>query len=80
MMHSVSMPTQMPTADIPRLISVFKRVGQSVQIGDILFAYCSDGAHLEERSCVAGEIKAVLFDDGDAVSGGVPIIIIEERD
>lgn len=80
MMHTVNMPEQLPEADTPTVISVFKRVGDSVQVGEILFSYCSDGARLEERSCVAGAIKAVIFAENDAVSGGTPIIVIEERD
>ncbi len=79
MIHVVNMPTQLPGADTPVIISVFKRVGEVADIGDILFAYCSDGAHLEERSCVAGAIKAVIFAENDAVSGGTPILVIEER-
>ncbi len=44
-----------------------KNVGDTVNVGDILFSYETDKAEFECESTAAGEILAIYFQDGDEV-------------
>jgi hypothetical protein len=44
----------------------------------VLFAYEYDGALFEERAVNFGRVSAVLFKEGDLLSGNTPIIVYEK--
>lgn len=77
MIESVCMPTQLPYVAEPIVSRLYKSYGDTVDIGEALFSYESDGALFEEFSAVRGRVIATLYVSGDSVSGGVPIMIIE---
>ena len=71
------MPSQMPELPIPVIKAVFKKVGDKIGIGDVLFAYESDGAILEETSAMVGTVIASFFKPGDEVSEGTPVLAVK---
>lgn len=79
MLEFVNMPMHMPQVDSV-LRTLCTGVGEKVGVGEILFTYELDGALFEERSTVTGAIVAVFFNENEAVSGGIPVMAIEERD
>ncbi|MBE6609072.1 MAG: hypothetical protein E7634_00200 [Ruminococcaceae bacterium] len=78
MIGMVKIPSQMPELPLPVLKAVFKRVGDKVGVGDVLFAYESDGAILEETSVLIGTVIASFFKPGDKVSEGTPVLAVLE--
>lgn len=77
MTRFVTMPLQMPQIPSPVLLSIRKKVGQSVDVGEILFSYEADGAVFEEAAAFAGRVNAVLFREGERVEPETPIIAME---
>ena len=78
MIGMVKIPSQMPELSMPVLKAIFKKVGDKVAIGDVLFAYESDGAILEETSALIGTVVASFFKPGDSVSEGTPVLAVSE--
>ena len=77
MIGMVKIPSQMPELPIPVIKAVFKKVGDKIGIGDVLFAYESDGAILEETSAMVGTVIASFFKPGDKVSEGTPVLAVK---
>ena len=76
MIGMVKIPSQMPELPMPVLKAIFKKVGDKVGIGDVLFSYESDGAVFEETSAIMGTVIASLFKPGDKVSEGTPVLVV----
>ena len=77
MIGMIKIPSQMPGLPMPVLKGVFKKVGDKVQMGDVLFAYESDGAIFEETSVLIGTVIASFFKIGDCVSEGTPVLVVQ---
>ncbi len=64
---AVIMPRQGNTVESCIITSWNKKVGDKVNVGDILFAYETDKAAFEEEAKVAGTLLKVLYEEGDDV-------------
>ena len=61
------------------IISEFKvKVGDSVQVGDVLFGYETDKATFEEEAKVAGTVLAIFWADGDEIPVLQNVMVIGE--
>ncbi len=78
MIEMIKIPTQIPGLPMPVLKGIFKKVGDKVKVGEVLFAYESDGAVFEETSALIGTVIASFFKVGDSVSAGTPVLAITE--
>ena len=63
----VIMPRQGNTVESCIVTKWFKKPGDSVALGDILFSYETDKAAFEEEAKVEGTLLAVFFQEGDDV-------------
>lgn len=63
----VIMPRQGNTVESCIVTKWFKKPGDTVAVGDILFSYETDKAAFEEESKVEGTLLAVFFQEGDDV-------------
>ena len=78
MIGMIKIPSQMPGLPMPVIKGVFKKVGDKVKVGDVLFSYESDGAVFEETSALIGTVIASFFKSGDSVSEGTPVLAVQE--
>ena len=78
MIGMIKIPSQMPELPMPVLKAIFKKVGDKVGIGEVLFSYESDGAIMEETSALIGTVIASFFKPGDSVSEGTPVLAVNE--
>ena len=78
MIGMIKIPSQMPGLPMPVIKGVFKKVGDKVKRGDVLFAYESDGAVFEETSASAGTVIASFFRAGDSVSAETPVLAVSD--
>ena len=60
----VIMPKQGQSVESCILTEMKKKKGDTVAVGDILFAYETDKASFEEEAQVAGTVLDVFFDNG----------------
>ena len=67
MATAVIMPRQGQSVETCLVTQWFKNVGDTVEAGDILFAYETDKAAFDEESKVSGELLAIFFEAGDEV-------------
>ena len=63
----VIMPRQGNTVESCIVTKWFKKPGDAVAVGDILFSYETDKAAFEEESKVEGTLLAAFFEEGDDV-------------
>ena len=63
----VIMPRQGNTVESCIISNWAKKVGDAVNVGDILFTYETDKATFDEEAKVAGTMLAVFFEEGDDV-------------
>ena len=80
MTQIVKIPSQMPCLPMPKILKLFKKGGETVKAGELLFSYESDGAVLEERAVFDGFITAIFLSEGDFVSAGTPAYAISDTD
>jgi pyruvate dehydrogenase E2 component (dihydrolipoamide acetyltransferase) len=78
MAEKVLMPKAGITVEECIITEWVKSVGDTVSVGDILFHYETDKATFECESTAAGEILAILKEDGDEVPVLEPVCIIGE--
>lgn len=63
----VIMPKQGISVESCIITEWFKKKGDKVQVGDVLFAYETDKASFEEEATVSGTLLDVFFEEGDEV-------------
>jgi Pyruvate/2-oxoglutarate dehydrogenase complex, dihydrolipoamide acyltransferase (E2) component, and related enzymes len=63
-------------ADEAEVIEWLVQVGDRIEIDDSLLVLESDKASMEVPSTLAGKVETLLVSIGDAVSEGVPIVVI----
>lgn len=67
MANVVIMPKQGQSVESCIITKWHKKVGESVSVGDLLFSYETDKAAFDEESAFAGEMLAILAEEGDDV-------------
>lgn len=70
------MPKQGQSVESCILTEMKKKKGDTVAVGDILFAYETDKASFEEEAQVAGTVLDVFFDDGDEIPVLTNVMVI----
>lgn len=70
------MPKQGQSVESCILTELKKKKGDTVAVGDILFAYETDKASFEEESKIAGEVLEVFFAEGDEIPVLVNVMVI----
>ena len=79
MAFPVIMPRQGQSVESCIITEFFKSVGDSVQKGDLLFAYETDKASFEEEAQESGTLLTLFFEVGDEVPGGTNVLGIGEE-
>lgn len=72
----VIMPKQGQSVESCILTELKKKKGDTVAVGDILFAYETDKASFEEDAKVAGTVLDVFFDNGDEIPVLTNVLVI----
>ena len=72
----VIMPKQGQSVESCILTEMKKKKGDTVAVGDILFAYETDKASFEEEAQVAGTVLDVFFDNGDEIPVLTNVMVI----
>ena len=72
----VIMPKQGQSVESCILTEMKKKKGDTVAVGDILFAYETDKASFEEEAQVAGTVLDVFFDSGDEIPVLTNVMVI----
>ena len=70
---------KMPVCVAPELLDVRVSQGTSVEIGDILFSYSSDGALLFEYSAFSGTVTCVCAENGRINCGEAVLQMTAEK-
>ena len=70
------MPKQGQSVESCILTEIKKKKGDSVAVGELLFAYETDKASFEEESKVAGQVLEVFFNEGDEVPVLTNVMVI----
>ena len=72
----IIMPKQGQSVESCILTEIKKKKGDTVAIGDILFAYETDKASFEEEATVAGTVLEVFYSEGDEIPVLVNVMVI----
>ena len=67
MATAIIMPRQGQSVESCIITAWKKNVGDSVNVGDVLFSYETDKAAFDEEAKVAGTLLARFFEEGDDV-------------
>ena len=67
MAEGILMPKQGITVESCTISKWLKKVGDQINVGDVLFEYETDKASFECEATAAGELLAIFFNDGDEV-------------
>ncbi len=78
MATAVIMPRQGQSVESCIIAEFFKSTGDTVQKGEILFAYETDKASFEEEAKESGTILAIFFEAGDEVPVLTNVLVIGE--
>jgi len=78
MATAVIMPKQGQSVESCILTELKKKKGDTVAVGDILFAYETDKAAFEEEAKVAGTVLEVFFSEGDEIPVLTNVLVIGE--
>ncbi len=78
MAFPVIMPRQGQSVESCIITEFFKSVGDTVQKGDLLFAYETDKASFEEEANESGTILTIFFEQGDEVPVLTNVLVIGE--
>ena len=70
------MPKQGQSVETCIVTEFKKKVGDKVEIGEILFSYETDKASFEEEAKVAGTVLACFFQDGDEIPCLTNVMVI----
>lgn len=76
MATAVIMPKQGQSVETCIITKWFKKVGDPVSVGDILFSYETDKASFDLESAIEGNLLEVFFGDGDEVPVLVNVAVI----
>lgn len=74
----IIMPRQGQSVESCIIAKWYKKKGDKVEIGDILFSYETDKASFDEESKVAGTMLDVFFEEGDDVPCLLNVCVIGE--
>ena len=75
----IIMPRQGQSVESCIISDWHKKVGDKVNVGDILFTYETDKATFDEESKVEGTMLAIFFDEGDDVPVLTNVCVIGEE-
>ena len=79
MATAVIMPRQGQSVESCIITEWHKKVGDKVNITDILFSYETDKSTFEEEAKVSGEVLAIFFEEGDEAPCLVNVCVIGEK-
>ena len=77
-MIEITMPRLSDTMEEGAILSWLKKAGDRVEVGDILAEIETDKATMEYEAYDAGTLSQVLVAEGDLVSVGAPIAILDD--
>jgi pyruvate dehydrogenase E2 component (dihydrolipoamide acetyltransferase) len=77
-MIEITMPRLSDTMEEGAILSWLKKAGDRVEVGDILAEIETDKATMEYEAYEAGTLSQVLVAEGDLVSVGAPIAILDD--
>ena len=72
----IIMPKQGQSVEICTITNWYKKKGDHVNVGDLLFSYETDKASFEEEAQISGTLLEIFFNEGDDVPVLVNICII----
>lgn len=78
MAHVVIMPKQGQSVESCIVTEFKKKVGDKVQVGDVLFSYETDKASFDEEAKVAGTVLAIFFKENDEIPCLTNVMVIGE--
>lgn len=79
-MNKIIMPSGGQTTDESEIVKWHKKVGDSVQRGDVLFEIETDKATLEVESYCEGYLRAAYYQEGDKVAAGEIVAYVGGQD
>lgn len=74
---TIKMPRVGETVDEVYLVTLHKKAGDIIAVGDNLMDVETDKATVEVPSPIAGIILETFFSDGDEIKTGAPIATVE---
>ena len=78
-MTEIKMPSAGQTTDEATIAAVNVKAGDTVKRGDVLVEAETDKAVLPVESFAAGDVLAVLVDEGDKVTAGTVLVVIGKK-
>ena len=78
-MTEIKMPSAGQTTDEATIASVNVKVGDTVKRGDVLVEAETDKAVLPVESFAAGDVLAVLVNEGDKVNAGSVLVVVGKK-
>ncbi len=78
MAHVVIMPKQGQSVESCIVTEFKKKVGDKVEVGDVLFSYETDKASFDEEAKVAGTVLAIFFKENDEIPCLTNVMVIGE--
>ena len=78
-MTEIKMPSAGQTTDEATIVSVNVKVGDTVKRGDVLVEAETDKAVLPVESFAAGDVLAVLVNEGDKVNAGSVLVVVGKK-
>ncbi|MDD7455452.1 MAG: dihydrolipoamide acetyltransferase family protein [Bacteroidales bacterium] len=78
MAHVVIMPKQGQSVESCIVTEFKKKVGDKVEVGDVLFSYETDKASFDEEAKVAGTVLMIFFKENDEIPCLTNVMVIGE--
>jgi pyruvate dehydrogenase E2 component (dihydrolipoamide acetyltransferase) len=78
MAHVVIMPKQGQSVESCIVTEFKKKVGDKVEVGDVLFSYETDKASFDEEAKDAGTVLAIFFKENDEIPCLTNVMVIGE--
>src|SRR3989344_3350534 len=79
MPFTVTMPKLSPTMEEGTIVKWHKKVGDSVQAGEVLVEVATDKATVEYNALDAGHLRKILIAEGKSARINQPIAIFTEK-
>ena len=79
MTQPVIMPKQGQSVESCLITEWYKKKGEKVQVGDLLFAYETDKASFEEEAKTEGILLDVFYEEGDEVPVFTNVAVIGKK-
>ncbi len=80
MMTTIIMPKQGQSVESCLITKLYKKSGDKVSAGELIFSYETDKAGFDEESTVSGTVMDVYFNEGDEVPVLSPVMTVDDQD